>query len=94
MSNDNSRISNDNWLLMDPSGETIVVYLRNGGTADVDLSAIGSPGLQVSVQWYDPRTGGPMQNTSVTTLDYGSSQSLGTAPYSPNEDWVILLKAL
>lgn len=97
MSNDNSRVSNDNWLLMDPSGEHIVVYLRNGGSANVDLSGL-SPNnkSKASVKWYDPRNGGSLQNGSVQTLEYGgsSSQSLGNAPSHRNKDWIVVLQAM
>jgi len=80
---------------MDSSGENIVVYLRNGGSATVNLSGLsGSSSPTVSVQWYDPRLGGALQDGSVSSLSYGSNnQSLGNAPYSSNKDWVALLKA-
>jgi len=95
MSNDNSRISNDNWCLVDdsPTDPVVVVYLRNGGSAEIDLTGLGSVGASLSVQWFDPRSGGELQTGSISSIpleDY--PQSLGNAPYSSDQDWVVLLK--
>ena len=99
MQNDNSRINNGNWCLVEKfKGNDIVVYLINGGTADIDLTGMGSnPAINpsntlVSVQWYDPRKGGRLQKGSIQSLTLGSIQALGEAPNSGNEDWVVLLR--
>lgn len=97
MSNDNSRISNDNWCLVDDSSTepVVLVYLRNGGSADIDLSGLGSDSgsSSLAVQWYDPRNGGELQSGSVPTLELNELlQSLGDAPYSSDQDWVVLIR--
>ena len=97
MTNDNSRVSNGNWCLVERSkGSTIVVYLKSGGTADVDLTGLGSSTnpdeTSVSVDWYDPRNGGNLQKGSVTALQFGYTQSLGDAPSDGEKDWVVLLR--
>lgn len=99
MSNDNTRVSNGNWCLVERSmGKAIVVYLRNGGTANIDLTGLGAnPGTNpsstsVSVNWYDPRNGGSLQSGSVASLQLGYTQSLGDAPNSSSKDWVVLLR--
>jgi hypothetical protein len=103
MTNSNSRVSNKNWCLIEPSvGRMLVVYLRLGGTATVNLTGLGSsPGVSnpsdtfVSVDWYDPKRGGALQQGSVTSLQLGlSSQSLGIAPSSSQKDWVVLLRCI
>jgi Putative collagen-binding domain of a collagenase len=103
MTNGNSRVSNNNWCLVERSvGRYMVVYLRVGGTATVDLKGLGSnPGVTnpsdtlVSVDWYDPKHGGVLQKGSVRSLQLdASSQSLGNAPSNTGsqQDWVVLLR--
>lgn len=93
MSNDNSRVTNDNWCLADATESIVVVYLRNGGTADINLSGLGNGSADsLTVGWYNPRQGGSLDQGSVTALkvaDY--PQSLGNAPYDSDKDWVVLL---
>lgn len=98
MSNDNSRVTNGNWCIVEKFvGKTMVVYLRNGGTADINLAGLGSANPSnslVSVQWYDPRNGGNLQNGTVTTVLLGSTQSLGNAPNNSGKDWVVYLRCI
>jgi hypothetical protein len=94
MVNANSRITNNNWCLVESSlGHTIVVYLRQGGTATVDLSGLGAGASTMSVHWYNTRDGGRLQTGSVSTIRYGNSaESIGTAPNNVQRDWVVLLR--
>ena len=89
MSNDNSLVTDNNWCLQDGYA-FFVVYLPNGGTTSIDLSDVDA-GSSFVVQWFDPVVGGNLQNGSVTTVSAGSSVPLGDAPYSPDQDWVVLL---
>ncbi len=68
--------------------EVYVVYLKNGGTTDLDLR--GAEGT-FSVQWYDPRNGGSLQDGTVTEVEAGSFVNLGQAPNARNQDWAILV---
>jgi Putative collagen-binding domain of a collagenase len=90
MSNANERVTNNNWCLWErDSGATIVLYLPNGGTTDIDLmDLVGT----FSIQWYDPRLGGDTQNGTIASLSAGASGSIGDAPYSSDQDWAVLLK--
>jgi Putative collagen-binding domain of a collagenase len=103
MVNANSRVTNNNWCLVEKSvGQDIVVYLRQGGTALVDLNGLGSnpriidpSNTSVSVHWYDPRNGGELQLGSVTSLQLGVVlQDLGSAPNNVGRDWVVLLRCI
>lgn len=90
MMNANGRVTNDNWCLLDrDSGTVIVVYLKNGGTTDIDLTSISG---SFSVQWYDPRLGGDLQNGSVTSVFGGKVSAIGDAPHSLNQDWAVVLE--
>jgi len=88
----NSRISGGNWLLADPSGDVLVAYLRNGGSASVDLSDFGDAKSAYLENWYDPRNGGRLHYGSLKLLPVGEAQQLGEAPYEPEQDWVVLLR--
>jgi hypothetical protein len=84
----NAAHDNTRWCLA-RAGDLYLVYLPAGGTADLDLA--GTTG-QFSVQWFDPRAGGALERGSVTSVKGGGPASLGTAPDSPAEDWLIVVR--
>lgn len=88
MQNDNSLSSATNDYAMGKAGEVYVVYLKDGGTTNLDLS--GAEGA-FDVEWYDPRSGGALQSGTVSQVSGGGSVSLGQAPHSTSEDWAILI---
>ncbi|NND06883.1 MAG: DUF5060 domain-containing protein [Saprospiraceae bacterium] len=65
------------------------VYLLHGGQASIDLSAAEGT---YSVQWYNPRAGGALQNGNVTEIEGGAKRALGASPEDPEKDWAILIK--
>ncbi|MGB3466070.1 MAG: ThuA domain-containing protein [Cyclobacteriaceae bacterium] len=69
-------------------GEIYVIYLRNGGTTDLNL--ISQTGTY-AVKWFDPRNGGSLLDGSVTSVAGGSAVSVGQAPNDINQDWVVLV---
>lgn len=78
----------DDYCFCKP-GQLYVVYLKNGGTTQLDLS--GCTG-HFDVFWYDPRHGGELQRGKVESVDAGGQRSLGTAPQEPDQDWAILIR--
>jgi Putative collagen-binding domain of a collagenase len=62
------------------SGSWAMVYLPEGGSVDVDASALASRSPQVT--WFNPRTGESQPGQDATGGSY-------TAP--DNADWVIVL---
>ena len=71
------------------AGELYLVYLPNGGTADIDLAgATGS----FTVKWFNPRTGGELINGSVNSVEGGKVGSLGHSPADVDEDWLIVIR--
>jgi hypothetical protein len=91
MSNRNSIVSNSNWCLADTAGKNILIFLIAGGAATVNVTSFGGSKTW-TVGWFDPRMGGTLQNGSVTQLSGGTVQPLGSAPYSSNRDWAVLLR--
>lgn len=82
--NDNSR------YCFAASGEIYLVYLPNGGTTELDLGGVKGTGL--TVKWFNPRTGGKLQDGSVTKVTGPATVSLGQPPSDPNEDWVVIVR--
>jgi len=92
MRNENSRVSGENWCLVDAVTPVVLVYLRDGITASINLSGLGNGSGSLSVWWYNPRTGGSLQSGASLTLGTTISQSLGDAPGAVDNDWIILLR--
>ena len=70
-------------------GEIYAIYLPDGGTTAVNL---GEEEARYSVFWYNPRTGGPLQEGSVKTVANGRTVNIGLPPSEVGEDWVVLIK--
>ena len=82
--------TNDNTVFgFAKAGELYLVYLPNGGTADLDLSGVSG---QFTVSWFDPRNGGALKKGSVATVAGGKKVTLGAAPASPAEDWLVVVR--
>lgn len=88
MANSDRLIEGDNWSLKQSNDETIVVYLKNGGTSSVDFTDLTVS--EYTVQWFNPRQGGALVNGNVTSIS-SDSNSIGFAPSDPSRDWVVLL---
>jgi len=88
MHNDNAISSAANDYGFVKPGEVYVVYLKDGGTTDLDLS--GATGT-FDVQWFDPRNGGPLEHGTVVHVDAGGPVSIGLPPDSTSQDWVALV---
>ncbi len=81
--NDNSRYA------FAKTDEVYVVFLPEGGTSTLDLSAASG---DFSVRWFDPRNGGELQAGSVDTVAGGGRRGLGEAPSDKGDDWVVLVR--
>jgi len=88
MVNDDGLTSTTNDFVFGKSGELYAIYLPDGGSTNINLNGLSG---SYSVKWYDPRNGGALQNGSVSSINGGGSASIGQAPNSTAEDWVVLL---
>lgn len=77
------------WCLALP-GECYVIYLPDGGTADLDL---GNTERTYGINWYNPRAGNGLLTGTVETIKGAGVQNLGEILCEPGEDWVILVRA-
>lgn len=68
------------------AGSVYALYNEDGGELSLDLSEAEG---QFTVQWYDPRNGGPWQAGTVALVHGGATVSLGTAPHAIHEDWAV-----
>ncbi|MHC4556623.1 MAG: putative collagen-binding domain-containing protein, partial [Planctomycetota bacterium] len=79
-------------------GQIYAIYLPAGGTTKLDL---GSTTATFTVQWYNPRTAGPLQTGTVAgPLQTGTvaeitgpgPAAIGQPPSDSGKDWVALIK--
>lgn len=68
--------------------EVYAIYLPNGGTTNLNLSAANG---NFTVRWFNPRDGGVLQVGTVDTVSGGGSVSIGNAPSQTGEDWAVLV---
>ncbi len=84
----NPKRANGRWCLAKP-GEVYVVLLPQGGACDLDLT--GATGT-FTVRWFDPRSGGAMQDGPVTTVTGGGMVNLGQPPHDGDKDWLVVVR--
>jgi hypothetical protein len=89
MNHDDGLISAPGARVFAKRGEVYAVYLPEGGTAELDLSAAAG---SFGVQWFDPRSGGELQRGSVQSISGGLKRSLGQPPRAPGKDWAVLIR--
>ena len=65
------------------------IYITSPGNGEIGLSL---PTGQYTLQWFDPKNGGQLQEGSITKFDGGASQALGNPPIVDNRDWVVLVE--
>lgn len=87
-SSDGLTSATSDYVLAKP-GDIYAIYLPNGGTTNLTL-----PEGNYSVRWFNPRTGGTLQSSSVTQLIGNGSVSIGQAPNSTTQDWVALVRKI
>lgn len=66
-----------------------LVYMPNGGSAKLDLS--GAKGA-FRVRWFNPRSGGDLQQGSIGSVIGGIEADLGMPPADKGEDWLVVVQ--
>ena len=79
----------DSKYCLAKSGQVYVVYLPNGGSADLDLTGVTG---RFAVKWFNPRVDGALRDGSVKQVQGGGKVPLGAPPAETQEDWVVLVR--
>ncbi len=89
MANANNLVNGSSNFCLAAPGDTYVVYLADGGTANLNLN--GQSGTY-TVRWFDPRNGGALQTSNITSINGGGSRALGDPPRATGSDWAVLIR--
>ncbi len=69
--------------------EIYLIYLPDGGTSTIDLSNADG---KFQIQWFNPRTGGPLKTGHVKTVEAGGPVEVGHPPKDSKEDWLVMMR--
>ena len=89
MTSQDNLSSNANSYVYAKPNEVYAVYLKNGGTTNLNLSGSNKT---YTVKWFNPRTGGSLLNGSVSEVTGSGTVSIGNPPSQQSQDWVALLE--
>ncbi len=84
----NKNATNDRYCLA-KQGEPYLVYLSAGGPAQLDLKDASG---ELRIAWFDPRSGGELQEGLVKSAKGGETIDLGKPPGDENQDWLIVVQ--
>lgn len=84
-------VSNADAYCLAKEGDIYAVYLREGGSTDLDLKNFAQ---RFSVQWYDPRSGGKLHSGTVRSVVGPGKVALGNPKQEEDEDWVVLIQRM
>jgi hypothetical protein len=85
----NAKNNNKRYCFAKP-GEVYLVYLPDGGSADLDLASAEK--ATFSVRWFNPRSGGQLVTGDVAQVEGGKKVNLGQPPADANEDWLVVIR--
>lgn len=81
-------LSDDRAYCFALPGEVYAVYLPQA-SEEVELNLAQGRYL---IDWYNPRSGGDLQQGSATAVTGPGPRALGKPPQAPQRDWVVLLR--
>ena len=89
MSNHDELINiKDAYCLAQP-GKMYIVYLP-AGTKETTLKLEGNKSF--TVKWFNPRSGGELQNSNITSLQGMGTKNIGNPPGNDGKDWVVVIE--
>ncbi|WP_299128958.1 DUF5060 domain-containing protein [uncultured Winogradskyella sp.] len=89
MNTSDALLDNTSAYCFSKPNDTYLVYLPSGESSNIDL---GNTGNTYTVKWFNPRSGGDLQNGNITSItSNGGLKSFGNPPSDPTEDWLILI---
>jgi Putative collagen-binding domain of a collagenase len=88
VSADDLLTDDDCWCFAQP-GDVYAVYLPPGHRTRIRL-----PQASFRVQWFNPRSGGGLQEGSLAEVEGGDAVSPGEPPSDPDQDWVVIIRRM
>ncbi len=86
--NDELTTAREDYCFAEP-GRVYAIYLPSGGTTKLNLANYTS---SFSVQWYNPRSGGKLQDGSIKEIAGPGLVAIGQPPKDSDKDWAVLIK--
>ena len=95
MENHNALVGNEEnlntiYCLAKPN-ETYLIFKNNTDTVEIDLSKDKG---EFKVDWFNPKTGGKLQQMRMKKVTAGQKVDLGNPPNKKQKDWVVLLRKI
>jgi hypothetical protein len=84
-----------NWLLSLPKSDVNIIY-RKIDSKDI-ATITGLPIGKYNIKWYNPRTGGALQDGSILDIDVGATTDVkdyGQPPSTSTLDWVVYIRKI
>ena len=88
MENMDEMITSNEGYCLGKEGELYAVYLKEGGTTDIQLPANNT----YQTSWYNPRKGGGLTKGRLLTVSQNAPVSIGEPPKDSEKDWVCLIE--
>lgn len=82
-------VSNNDTYCFSKTNENYLVYLPANETTLIDL---GNNNESYEVKWFNPRTGGSLQDGTIASVNANGFVSIGNPPNQVNEDWLALIR--
>jgi hypothetical protein len=85
---DNTAHDNSRYCLAKPDA-IYLVYLPDGGSHQLDLTKATG---KFSIEWFNPRGGGPLSKGAVKRVSGGTQAELGEPPSDTHQDWLAVIR--
>jgi hypothetical protein len=89
MKSANELVNSTNAYCLAKPGVVYIVYLPQAEAAQIALTE-----EKYTIKWFNPHTGGKLQDGSIKTLTGGGKVSLGMPPVIDGKDWVAVVRKL
>ena len=88
MKSNDGLASNSNAYVLAKEGDVYAVYLKNGGSTNLNISGASK---KYDVRWYNPRSGGALVTGTVSEVTGPGNVGIGQPPSQTSQDWVALV---
>ena len=89
MKNSDELTKDQNDYCLAKEGEIYAIYLPEGNATDIRV-----PAGEYSINWYNPRDGGDLIQTTVNKITVNGFVSTGNPPVKDGKDWVCLIRRM